>query len=100
MKINVYCYKCNSNLEVVEEYAEGYPFSGVTVKVEPCFDCSKENDIEPDYIEFLNNEVGWHEENIAEEITEKHKAFIDGIRHAIFLIVKAKRELTSRAADG
>ena len=40
MDINVYCYKCNSSLEVVEEYNEGYPFHGITVKVEPCPECA------------------------------------------------------------
>lgn len=99
MKINVYCYRCGSSLDVIEDYAEGYPFSGIVLKVEPCADCSKD-DVEPDFVELLNNEVKWHENNIVQdENTEKQDAFINGIRQAIFLIVKAKRGLTSRAAD-
>lgn len=79
----VYCKKCRDEI------------------IPLCPDCSG-NDIEPDYIiEFLNNEVNWHENNILQdENKEKQSAFINGIRHAIFLIVKAKHELTSRASDG
>lgn len=48
MDINVYCYACNSSLEVVEEYNEGYPFGGVTVKVNPCPDCAAQQSAQAD----------------------------------------------------
>ena len=84
-----------------EKYPEAVYCTGCGDEIIPlCPDCSG-NDIDPDYIELLKNEVKWHENNIVQdENKEKQSAFINGIRHATFLIVKAKHELTSRAADG
>lgn len=77
----VYCKKCHDEI------------------IPLCPDCSG-NDVEPDYIELLNNEIKWHEENIVQDETKKQSAFIKGIKQARFLIAKAERELTKRAADG
>jgi tRNA(Ile2) C34 agmatinyltransferase TiaS len=63
MDINVYCYRCNSPLEVVEEYTEGYPFHGVTVKINPCPDCAAQQSVQGDKM-IIEIESDWRETGI------------------------------------